>query len=187
MKKAAVLAMAVLCMIFFFGCSGTKSKGSAPAFAFDAQSNYTGLNILPSGYTADNAAKDGYPVTQNGEFTANRDVWQTFLGTAAKGKNTSVRWVDLKQGESNPYFTDLFYQDGYYYRFVSNGGDMHKNPYRYLLVLKKPSGGSGRYNSITVLTDNYNLTYDQVKPNNSDELSVSAGADSTFAVIMYEK
>lgn len=186
-KKSVAFLLGIFLLLSLFGCSGASVKGTAPAFSFDTQSNYTGLNILPSGYTAGKASKDGYPVTQDGKFAANRDVWQAFIDTAAKGKNSSTRWVDFKQGENNPYFTDLFYQNGYYYRFVSSGGNMHQAPYRYLLVLKKPSTGSGRYSSITVLTNNYNLTYDQVKPNSSDAPQASVSGDSAFVTVMYEK
>lgn len=129
-------------------------------FAFDADGRYTGFDSISPDMSAEEMGEAGYVVRSGLDFVSNEDVWTRFVEASGKGEDASVRIATL--ADDGPYYTDLFYQDGWYYLFDSTAETNAKEPLRYLLTLRGKFGNPERDTAAVVLTDDEELTLDGV-------------------------
>lgn len=161
--KRFIIILISLIILLATGCDN-KSKGTAsPVFSLDNNGNYTGFSDLPQDYTVEKAKEDGYYVTQDLETVANEDVWTRFVTDSSDKINTGIRIVQFyEDSDEDPFFLDLFYQDGYYYLFDSSAEKQEKQPYTYLLSLTGKFGNPAKDSGAVVLTDDDSLTFSMV-------------------------
>lgn len=160
MKKAFALTLLLLtAAAIITGCIGSHT----PAFVFDHDGNYTGFPSLPVNYTAEDAQRDGFYVSQDSKPIANREAWDSFVRDSSQGKNSSVRIAQFyTDNPAGPFFLDLYYRDGSYYLFDSSADDLKKRPYPHLLTLKGQFGNPKRDSGVVVLANDNTLTFDSV-------------------------
>lgn len=163
MRKVISLILVFVCIsLFTVSCSKTDENKSLK-FSFDKSANYVGFSDLPLNYTIEKAKGDGYFVMQNSEIIANKNEWDNFLKVSSRKENTSIRIVKFYSKNSDgPYFSDLFYNDGYYYLFDSSAESQKERPYSYLLTLKGRFGNPVKESTVIVLTNDSTLTFDEV-------------------------
>ena len=164
MKKSGVFLLLVVSLVLLAGCNESKTEETAPKFTFDQNIQYTGFQTLPVVYTIEEATKDGYLVTKDLKIIANEDLYSNFIETSSRGKNTSIRLVKFFTNESSkhPFYTDIFYEEGFYYSFDSSAPTEEKEPYQYLLALEGKIGNPLVDSGFVVLTNDKTLTFDQV-------------------------
>jgi len=185
MKKVITSIVLLLCvgtLIFIF--YKTKNKDISPKFTFDKSENYTGFSDLPKNYTIEAAEDDGYFVTKDLTFAANKDVWDKFVKTSSQKENTSIRIVSFfTEDKKGPYFKDLFYQDGYYYLYDSSATTEKKEekvPFSYMLVLKQDLSDYWKPLSMIVLTNDKTLTFEKL-----DKAMLSCNSEALKSVWPY--
>jgi len=164
MKKSIALLLLIVSLVLLVGCIETKKDDAKPDFTFDESGQYIGFMALSADYTIEDATKDGYLVSKNLNIIANEELWTNFMKTSSKGKNTSIRLVKFFTAESSlhPFYTDVFYEEGFYYSFDSNAPVQEKEPYKYLLTLDGNTGNPLRNSGLIVLSNDQKLTFDQV-------------------------
>jgi len=146
------------------GCNKTKVNDKIQKFSFDKNGNYVGFSDLPLKYTIENAKADGCFVTQNSEVIVNQDVWNNFIEASLRKENANIRMVQFyTENKESPFFTDLFYNDGYYYLFDSSAVNLKKEPFLYLLTLECKIKNPFKNTSVIVLTNDSTLTYEKVE------------------------
>jgi hypothetical protein len=188
MKKKITLILVFVCFsVFFLSCSKAKNSNNSLNFSFDKNENYAGFSDLPLNYTIKDAKDHGYFVTQNLEVIANKNVWDNFVETSLCRENTGIRMIKFyTENTDGPYFSDLFYEDGYYYLFDSSAKNQEKQPYLYLLTLEGKFGNPLRDSGVILLTNDHTLTFDTVM-----RVMISSNMDyiksvSPFKLIMYK-
>lgn len=160
MKKKSLMIL-LLTTLLIAGCGQTSPADSADIpFQLDAEGNYTGFLHLPESYTTEQAIQDGCYVRAESEPVAGQEAWEAFLAKAADGENAWIRIVDYYDDEV--YFSDLFYIDGYYRVFDSNAEDLKDRKFKRLLRLEGKLPNAVKSGSVTILTDDENLTYRDV-------------------------
>ena len=164
MKKPSALLLLVVSLVLLAGCNDTSKDDLAPKFTFDQNIQYTGFQTLPTVYTIEEATKDGYLVSKNLNIIANEALWTNFAEASSKGKNTSIRLVKFFTSDSSnqPFYTDIFYEEGFYYSFDSSAPTQEKEPYKYLLALEGKMGNPLMDSGFVVLANDETLTFDQV-------------------------
>lgn len=164
MKKPSALLLLVVSLVLLAGCNDTSKDDLAPKFTFDQNIQYTGFQTLPTVYTIEEATKDGYLVSKNLNIIANEALWTNFAEASSKGKNTSIRLVKFFTSDSSnqPFYTDIFYEEGFYYSFDSSAPTQEKEPYKYLLTLEGETGNPLRNSGLIVLSSDENLTFGQI-------------------------
>lgn len=161
MKKIIALLFIVVCILSFLIVRNIENSYETIEFLFDTNENYIGFINAPIKYTVEDAEKDGCFVKQGIEIIANNDVWDNFIETTSQGKNIGIRIVGFYEDDSNsPYFTDLFFNDGYYYLFDSSSENQEKQPFLYLLILGGKFGIPLKDHGVVVLTNDNTLTFD---------------------------
>jgi len=186
MKKVITSIVLLLCigtMIFIF--YKTKGEDISSKLTFDKTEDYKGFSDLPKNYTIEEAEDDGYFVTKDLSFVANKDLWDNFVKASSLKKNTSIRMVSFfTEDKKSPYFKDLFYQDGYYYLFDSSAEtekNQEKEPFLHLLTLvqypKEPLKGL----SIIVLTNDNTLTFKKF-----NEAMYSSNSEVSRSILPYK-
>ena len=128
------------------------------SFALDANGNYTGFAQVEEGYTRQAAKLYGWVVLEDLTITENVQVWQRFLQKASDGREAGVRVAEFFGEEM--YLLDLFFHDGQYRVFFSDGFDMRDEPFPFLLTL--PGATNGHPGYAVVLSGDEGLTYEQV-------------------------
>ncbi|MEC0092329.1 hypothetical protein [Paenibacillus macquariensis] len=119
--------------------------------------------LILGGFIVEDATKDGYCVKQDSEVIANNEEWINFVETATKGNNTGIRMVSFSTEDTNsPYFSDLFFNDGYYYLFDSSSDKQEKQPFLFLLTLEGQFGNPSKDSGVVILTNDNTLTFDVV-------------------------
>lgn len=188
MKKVIPLILVFVCIaVLIISCNKTKNIDNSLNISLDKNGNYAGFSDLPLNYTLEDAKDDGYFVTQNLEVIANKNVWDNFVATALRRENTGIRWIKFyTESTDNPYFLDLFYEDGYYYSFDSSANNQGKQPYLNLLTLEGKFGNPLKDSGVIVLTNDETLTFDKVM-----RVMLSSNTDyiksvSPFKLIMYK-
>lgn len=163
MKQIIVLLLTVACIVGLLIACSEKNNNATIAMLFDANRNYTGFSNLPKKYTIEDAKKDGYVVKHNLEVIANNEMWVNFVETATQGNNTGIRMVSFYTDDTtSPYYSDLFFKDGYYYLFDSSSDKQDMQPFSYLLTLKGQFGQPSKDRGVVVLTNDNTLTFDVV-------------------------
>jgi hypothetical protein len=161
-KVISLILLFVSISLVIVSCTKTNENKSLK-FSFDKSGNYIGFSDLPLNYTIEKAKGDGYFVMQNSEIIANKNEWDNFLKVSSRKENTSIRIVKFySKNSGSPYFSDLFYNDGYYYLFDSSAESQKEQPYSYLLTLKGRFGNPAKESSAIVLTNDSTLTFDEV-------------------------
>lgn len=127
---------------------------------FDSAGNYTGFSDLPPGYTAEQAKEDGCYVKVESETVSGQEKWDAFVAQSGRGKDTSIRIVSLYKNSICYY--DLFHADGYYRVFNSQSSDLQDHPFLYLRKLEGRLPNAAKDGSVTILTDDQSLTYEDV-------------------------
>jgi len=186
-KVIGLILVFVFITVLVSSCTKTENSHNSLDFSFDKVGNYTGFYDLPLNYTIEDAKDDGYFVTQNLEIIENNNMWDSFVATSLRRKNTSIRMIHFfTESTASPYFSDLFYEDGYYYLFDSSSGNQEKQPYLYLLTLEGKFGNPLKDSSVVVLTNDDTLTFDKVM-----KVILSSNMDyiesvSPFKILMYK-
>ena len=148
--KALAILLAILMLT---GCI----RGPV-SFTLDQDRNYTGFSNVEEGYTRQAARLYGWVVVEDLTVTENAKVWRRFLQRSADGKEAGVRIAEFFGEEM--YLMDIFFRDGQYRAFFSDGFDMGDEPFPFLLTLTGESNGQAGY--AVVLTGDDGLTFDQV-------------------------
>lgn len=139
-------------------CAKTSNTGLH--FELDSDGNYTGFKDLPVNYTAEQAKKDGCYVRVNSEAVGGEQLWENFIQDASNNKDASIRIVNI--WEDKTYYLDLFYIDGYYRAFDSSSKDLHDYKFKYILTLEGMMPNASKSGTVTILTDDKDLTYKEV-------------------------
>ena len=131
------------------------------SFTLDADGSYTGFTSAEEGYTRQAARLYGWVVLEDLTVTENVRVWQRFLKQAAAGKEAAVRIAEFFGEEM--YLMDIFFHEGQYRVFFSDGFDQRDEPFPMLLTLKGETNGQKAY--AVALTGDDSLTYEMVMRN----------------------
>ena len=150
--KGRALAI-LLSLLLLTGCIGRPVS-----FALDQDGNYTGFSKVAEGYTRQAAKLYGWVILEDLTVTENVKVWQRFLQRAEDGKKAGVRIAEFFGEEM--YLMDVFFHDGQFRAFFSDGFDMRDEPFPFLLTLTGETNGQKAY--AVVLTGDDSLTYEQV-------------------------
>ncbi len=163
MRKIFALLVLLCITLLIFGCNKEEISGNSPSFSFDKDGYYIGFADLPSDYTFEDAKTEGYFAAQDIENVVNKDVWDNFVAASARKEDSSIRFIIFfKSRDDNPYYSDLFYNEGYYYVFDSTEENQEKTAYKYLLHLKGQFGNPVKDTGVVILTDDDTLTFEQV-------------------------
>lgn len=157
MKKMSIIPF-FLILLLFPACTG--KSATTPFSRLDINGNYTGFTDLPMNYTPEQAEKDGCYVLVDSETAVGEQNWKDFVKKASKGEDSNLRIVNITKNEI--YFSDLFYENGYYRVFKSTSEDLKDHKFRYLLTLEGTLRNAATSGSVTILTDDKSLTYDDV-------------------------
>ncbi len=128
------------------------------SFALDENGAYTGFARLEEGYTRPAARLYGWVIVEDLAVTENADVWRRFLTQAAEGREAAVRIAEFFGEEM--YLMDVFFHEGQYRVFFSDGFDQLDEPFSYLLTLTGKTNSRNAY--AVVLSGDESLTYEQV-------------------------
>ena len=150
--KSKVLAV-LLAVLMLTGC-----VRRPVSFSLNEAGSYTGFDNAEEGYTRRAAKLYGWVVLEDLTVTENGKVWQRFLQRAAEGKETGVRIAEFFGEEM--YLMDIFFHEGQYRVFFSDGFDQRDEPFPMLLTLKGETNGQKAY--AVALTGDDSLTYEQV-------------------------
>lgn len=163
MKRIILLFMTIVSFVGLLTASSEKNNDVIIAFSLDTNGNYTGFSNLPKNYTVEDAEKDGYFVKRDLEVIVNNEVWDNFVETSRQGNNTGIRMASFYTEDTNsPYFSDIFFNDGFYYLFDSSSDNQEKQPFLYLLALEGRFGGPLVDCEVVILTNDNALTFDVV-------------------------
>lgn len=129
----------------------------------DKDGNYTGFSNLPIIDSVDDVKSAGYIVSWDSVIVANEERWRHFIKTADEGRNVSVRTYSFStKVDSGPLIQDLYFYNGYYYRFESSSDQQQAQPYSFLLTLEGQFGNPKKDSWVVVLTNDRALTFDTV-------------------------
>lgn len=128
------------------------------SFRLDDTGAYSGFADVEAGYTRQAARLYGWVVLEDLTVTENVDLWQRFLQRAADGQESGVRIAEFFGDEM--YLMDVFYHEGQYRVFFSDGYDLADEPFPMLLTLTGEINGLASY--AVVLTGDDGLTFEQV-------------------------
>ncbi len=151
---------------------------------------YSGFGNIPDGYSINQAIDDGCLVvvtvtdgtntdriTVRNEITEDYEYWQNFLEKSQRGDDAFLRTIHSVLGNIHIY--DLYYCDGKYTIFELNYGEVSEG--RSFSLLRRLDGMKGDGNDhIYVLTDDTELTYDEVKLKYHVSSSIYAYSQSDF-------
>ena len=135
---AILLTVLLLTVLLLTGCIRRPVS-----FTLDGNGNYTGFDRVEEGYTRQAAKLYGWVVLEDLAVTENVKVWQRFLQQAAAGQETGVRVAEFFGEEM--YLLDLFFHDGRYRVFFSDGFDLRDEPFPFLLTLPGATNGHTGY------------------------------------------
>ncbi|OPX42557.1 hypothetical protein CLHUN_35240 [Ruminiclostridium hungatei] len=156
-------------------------------FIIDTDGSYTGFSNLSANYKIQEAENDGYLVTQDLEVIANKNVWDNFVKASLRKENAGIRIVKFyTESADSPYFSDLFYNDGYFYLFDSSSKSQVKQPYLYLKTLEGRFGDPLRDSGAIVLTNDAALTFDMVMKSIYSSNLNSIKDISPFQIVMFK-
>ena len=141
-----------LAVLLLTGCTQRVS------FTLDQNGSYTGFMRTEEGYTRRAAKLYGWVVLENLSITENVKTWQRFLKRSDSGRNAGVRIAEFFGEEM--YLMDVFFHQGQYRVFFSDGFDYLDEPFPLLLTLEGVINGQTAY--AVVLTGDDSLTYEQV-------------------------
>ena len=147
------LALILLAALLLTGC-----VRRPVSFTLDETGAYTGFDRVEEGYTRQAARLYGWVILEDLTMTDNVSVWQRFLSRSADGKEASVRIAEFFGAEMS--LLDVFFHDGQYRVFFSDGFDQNDEPYPFLLTLTGSANGRTAY--AVALSGDDSLTYDQV-------------------------
>ena len=150
--KGKALAI-LLVLLLMTGCAWRPVS-----FTLDEGGNYTGFDRVEEGYTRQAARLYGWVVLEDLTIRENAKVWQRFLQRSGEGKKAGVRVAEFFGEEM--YLMDVFFRDGQYRAFFSDGFDMRDEPFPFLLTLAGETNGQPGY--AVVLAGDDGLTYEQV-------------------------
>jgi hypothetical protein len=168
-------------------CNETNNDNDSHKFSFDKKGDYKGFSNLPTNYTIQDAKEGGYFVTQDLEVIANENVWDNFIKTSLRKENTDIRIVKFyKNCVEDPFFLDLFYNDGYYYLFDSSSKNQKKQPYLRLFTLEGKYGNPLRDSGVIVLTNDDTLNFDMVMKALSSSSTVVINSIPPFKIVMFK-
>lgn len=150
--KGKILAF-LLAVILLTGC-----VRRPVSFTLDVDGNYTGFDSVEEGYTRQAARLYGWVIVEDLTVAENGKTWRRFLARAEEGKEAGVRIAEFFGEEM--FLMDIFFRDGQYRAFFSDGFDLLDEPFPFLLTLTGKTNGQNAY--AVVLTGDDSLTYDQV-------------------------
>ena len=150
--KGRALAI-LLAILLLTGCAWRPVS-----FTLDEGGNYTGFDRVEEGYTRQAARLYGWVVLEDLTIRENAKAWQRFLQRSGEGKKAGVRVAEFFGEEM--YLMDVFFRDGQYRAFFSDGFDMRDEPFPFLLTLAGETNGQPGY--AVVLAGDDGLTYEQV-------------------------
>lgn len=161
-KRILLIALAAMVLLLYAGCSGAMhGMPEPPKLSLSADGYYSGFTDLPEKCTQEEAVKKGYYVLCDLQEVQGRTAWDDFLNTADRGENAFLRIANYQVGE-NPYFQDIYFQNGSYYYFDSSAGAQKPVPFSYLLTLTGEDGIPKQESTAIILTSERSLTFDDV-------------------------
>ena len=146
----------LLCVFLLTGCVRRPAS-----FVLDETGAYTGFAQVEEGYTRQAARLYGWVVVEDLTVTENAKVWRRFLQRSADGKEAGVRIAEFFGEEM--YLMDIFFHEGQYRVFFSDGFDQRDEPFPMLLTLTGEINGQQAY--AVALTGDDSLTYEMVMRN----------------------
>jgi len=158
MKRKLIMFYIIVSCFVIVGCDNENK--SVINFNIDNERNYTGFDKIKDYTSAKEAVADGCYVKDGDNFKGT-EHWKEFLDEASSGNDTQLRMVILSDDGINEYI-DLFYQDGLYYAFKSETGDLSVKGYNYLLVLENSKTVNNRTAYAVVLSDDDTLTFSNI-------------------------
>ncbi|AOT68964.1 hypothetical protein [Geosporobacter ferrireducens] len=189
MRKIIVSFFTIICIVGLLISCAEKYDNQSIKFSFDDNGKYTGFSNLPTKYTVEDAKKDGCFVKQDSKDIANKELWNSFIEDASKGKNTSIRIVKFyteTEDDTIVYFNDLFFDDDYYYLFDSSSENQKKQPYQYLLMLEGKFGNPLRDSRVVVLTNDNTLKFNDVMKSLVSSNMEYIKSVSPYRLVMFE-
>lgn len=87
---------------------------------------------------------------------------------------------------NSPYFTDLLFNNGYYYLFDSSSDNQEKQPFLYLLTLEGRFGIPLRDSGVVVLTNDNTLTFDAVMKTMYSSSTDYIQSVSPYKLVMFQ-
>lgn len=157
MKKVSIIPILMI-LLLFSGCAETSN--AALFSKLDSNGNYTGFSNLSENYTAEQAEKDGCYVRVNSKTVGGEQFWKDFIQDASNKKDADIRIVII--WKDGTYFVDVLYEDGYYRAFISDSEDLHDYKFKYLMTLEGTLPNAAKSGTVTILTDDKELTYNDV-------------------------
>lgn len=161
MKKRLIIFYILVSCFIFVGCDNKNE--SEINFNLDSEGNYTGFDKIKNYTSAKKAVADGCYVKYGDNFKGT-EHWKEFVDEASIGSDTQLRMVILSDDSKNEYI-DLFYQDGLYYAFKSETGDLSAKGYKYLLELENNKTVKNRTSYAVVLSNDDTLTFSDILNN----------------------
>ncbi|WP_066501290.1 hypothetical protein [Abyssisolibacter fermentans] len=153
----------LICIILLISCRSIENSGNTFEQRFDENDNYIGFKDISSEYTLEDAKKDEYYVELDSKVYANYNLWEEFIELSSSGENAFIRIIHFYSNEdsNSPYFLDLYYNDDYYYLFDSSADELKKEKFLFLVTLEGKYGSPLKDTSITILTNNNMMTFDE--------------------------
>lgn len=155
MRNLTFIMMILLITLLMIGCA--ESPTVELSFELDADGNYKGFQDLPESYTTEQAIQDGCYVRVDSKTVGGEEAWDDFLAQSAEGKDVGIRIVNYY--DDTVYYSDLFYDDGFYRIFDSSSEDLQDDKYHHLIQSEDTLPNAARSGSVTILTDDETLTY----------------------------
>ena len=151
---------------------------------------YKGFENIADGYSINQAVDDGcmvivsvsdsqssVKITLKNEIAEGYEHWQTFLEKSQRGEDAFLRTVHVMLG--NVFVYDLYYSNGKYTVYELNYGEVSEG--KSFSLLRCLDGMNGEETErIYVLTDDPELTYDEVKLKYHVSSSIYAYSQSDF-------
>ncbi len=151
-------ALFIAVSIVLSGCAANTNQ-TLP-MTFDANGDYLGFQNLPTSYSSEQAAADGTVFMENLQMKSGAEIWADFQAETAAGAVDSIRIVN--SNDDQLWFLDVFHFSDGYRVFYSDSTDLKDQSYKYLRVLTGTLPNAVKPGTVTVLTDDLNLTYEDV-------------------------
>ncbi len=171
MKKLALLLTAILLLSLLLSACGKKTEDDWAVVGIPPETGGTPTEVfkftnLPDEYTPEQALKDGCLVLQWDEgATTPRvrgiDYWEHFLKVSRAKEKISLRIVYFNA--SHHWFSDLYYShDQYSLYTLDTYSENQIGPFKYFTEISGEDLYSGEKVNCFILTDNPDLSSDQV-------------------------
>lgn len=184
--KNAILMVILMILFIITGCREVGEEAYAFEAMFDASGDYVGFEDVSQRCTDQEAADSGYLTLIDGDIVANEGAWDAFIASAVEDESAYIRMASFYTvPSSGPYYTDVYYEDGYYYRFDSTAICNEAKPYEHLLHLEGYFGMPKQLCAVTVLSNDETLTFDAYMESLYSSRLILNGEGSNTQLVMF--